>query len=48
MKPSVGRKTFAEFEPAEVAQFARPLERIEARVAHLAEAENMKPPDHAV
>jgi DNA-binding MarR family transcriptional regulator len=44
---AIERNIFAEFEPAEVAQFARTLERIEERVAHLTEAENMKPPDQA-
>jgi len=43
----IERNIFAEFEPAEIAQFARTLARIEARVAKLTEAENMKPPDRA-
>jgi DNA-binding MarR family transcriptional regulator len=40
---NIERDIFAEFEPAEVAQFARMLDRIEARVAHLTVAENETP-----
>ncbi len=39
----IEREIFNEFEPGEVAQFTRTLERIEARVARLAEVEIGKP-----